>query len=102
MQIQLELGDSMFKLGDRYRLIRNLQNNVTFEEIYEIDSITTTTTESREGGQKPPVYIVSFSIDESSGTIKAKRSVTAEYRDKKWFSPMSFEIKELDWEIIKL
>jgi len=91
----------MFKLGDSYRIIRQVRS-YAFDEIYEIDAVTTTTTVSRDQGERPPVYHVSFSRDESSGSIKAKCSVSAEYRDNKWYNPMSFDTKELDWKIIKL
>jgi len=89
----------MFEIRDCYRIVRKLKDaKVIFDNIYEIDSITTESTVTRSGGELPKRYTINFSRTDGEGTF----SLYALYKNNKWHNPNSLREEELDWQIIKL
>ena len=91
----------MFKLDDRYRIIRRVHDNI-FDDIYEIDSIATLNKISRHHKPHDPTYTVVFSKQKGVGVLQVTHSLCAEYREGMWIDPTDLDAYPLDWQITKI
>ena len=87
----------MFKLGDKYRIIRKVNSNV-FDEIFEIDSIETTNRLARNRDPQPPFYTIVFLRQDNGIDF----SLCVEFNNGTWSDPKDLDSSSVDWKIIKV
>lgn len=99
MQIEFPVS-----FNDEYRIVRQPHGSKgpTFDEVYKVNGLSATIRWDENGRKDPKEWFVSFSREEGEGEYKTTCSLSAMWKDGKWFRSATLFETPLDWKMEKV